>query len=142
MNIKKWFPFYSDYEELSIDEVLGITHPKKASESNKPYVSTPESKPDISSPAMELAEAIESGKVVLYETDRDINYTIYKCQAMNTEFILSSFCLNTEDHSFTRDEAKLLAKALSTYNAKAKDKKQAETRGRISEYFVEINKEV
>jgi len=87
--------------------------------------------PDISPPAQELAEAIESGAIALYKNKEDKWITYYKHSGMYyIEFFYNRWdgTFNTINYAFTNDEAKLLAEALRKYNNKEILKNKAATR--------------
>lgn len=139
MNLKQWLIKQFGSKEFVESRMTSIFSPQ---EHGLPVVETtppmPEIKaPDISPPARELAEAIESGKVKLYKTEEGEWTTFYKSLGLPIEFLYNGFNgkLNTRDYAFTEDEAKLLGQALRTHNAKEALAKKAETRNEIAEYL-------
>lgn len=120
MNLKQWLIKQFGSKEFVESRMTSIFSPQ---EHGLPVVETtppmPEIKaPDISPPARELAEAIENGAVTIYRVHD-----------------LWDGSFNTVDYAFTKDEAKLLSKALDVYTAKEALAKKAETKNEIAEYL-------
>lgn len=129
MNLKQWLINKFSKKPIPIERGLPevVTTPPM-----------PEPKaPDISPPAQELAEAIESGKIKLHTVSEGQYHTYLKHLGLDTEFFYNNFNgkLNTISYAFTEDEAKLLGQALRTYSAKEALAKKAETRNEITEYL-------
>ena len=129
MNLKQWL--INKFGKKSIPIEHGL--PEVVTTPPMPEIKAP----DISPPARELAEAIENGAVTIYRGKVTGWLTYYEIRGISSKFFHNTLdsSFNTVDYAFTKDEAKLLSKALDVYTAKKALAKKAKTRNDIAEYL-------
>lgn len=139
MRLKQWLIKQFGSKEFVESRMTSILSPQ---EHDLPVVETtppiPEPKtPDISPPARDLAEAIENGAVTIYKVKVESWRRYYEILGISSEFFHDVWdeSFNTVDYAFTKDEAKLLSKALDVYTTKEALAKKAKTRNDIAEYL-------